>query len=242
MHVTTLRHTPAAGWSAPLPEVDPSRTLVLCFGATGYQDDAEPIRELATSVGASLIGCSTAGEIFGPAVVDETLTVAVAEFEATGLQVVAEPISAYSSFDAGVAVARRLAEDDLKAVFVLSDGLDVNGTDLVRGINTIVPPSVVVSGGLAADGSRFERTWVVVDGKPIPGFVTASGGSLLAGEENVAFGVGTHGPIRTPVVDAKSDDNGEVLESARPYSNARSRSENGSASLPSPGPGRELST
>ncbi len=189
MHVTTLRYTPAAGWSASLPEVDPERTLVLCFGATRFQDDTEPIRELATAVSGNLIGCSTAGEIFGPAVVDETLAVAVAEFEETGLRVVSEPINAHTSFDAGVAVARRLADDDLKAVFVLSDGLDVNGTDLVRGINTIVSPTVVVTGGLAGDGSRFEQTWVVVDGKPVSRFVTAVG---LYGEA-VRVGHGSKG-------------------------------------------------
>jgi hypothetical protein len=34
---------------------------------------------------------------------------------------------------------------------------------------------VVVSGGLAGDGERFKRTWVVKDGLPLGGYVTAVG-------------------------------------------------------------------
>jgi hypothetical protein len=49
----------------------------------------------------------------------------------------------------------------LRHVFVLSDGLHVNGTDLVRGLNGELPADVVVTGGLAGDGARFERTWVL---------------------------------------------------------------------------------
>jgi hypothetical protein len=175
MRVTTLWYSRAHGWSAEFPEVDPSRTLVLCFGSTSFLDETDAITELAAAVGGTLVGCSTSGEIHDDRVADETLSVAIAEFDATPIQAIHEPISAHGSFDSGVAVARQLARDDLASVFVLSDGLDVNGTELVRGINSIVAPGVVVTGGLAGDGSRFERTWVLVDGKPMSGFVTAVG-------------------------------------------------------------------
>lgn len=175
MRVTTLTYTRAHGWSEDFPEVDPARTLVLCFGSTSFLDETDPITELAVAVGGTLVGCSTSGEIYDDRVADETLSVAIAEFGATPIRAVHEPISAHGSFDSGVAVARQLAADDLTSVFVLSDGLDVNGTELVRGINSMVAPGVVVTGGLAGDGSRFERTWVLVDGKPTSGFVTAVG-------------------------------------------------------------------
>jgi hypothetical protein len=45
----------------------------------------------------------------------------------------------------------------------------------VRGLNAILPSSVVVTGGLAGDGDRFERTWVIRDGIPHSGFVSAIG-------------------------------------------------------------------
>jgi hypothetical protein len=51
----------------------------------------------------------------------------------------------------------------------------VNGSELVRGLNSKVSPSVVVTGGLAGDGDRFRRTWVLEDRRPQTGFVTAVG-------------------------------------------------------------------
>jgi hypothetical protein len=174
MRVHTVNYSPTHGWSAALPEVDPSRSLIFCFGATEYLDDCDPILELA-SLGEFLIGCSTAGEICGPEVADGTLAVAIAEFQHTRLRVAAERISSGASYLAGTLVGDDLAGDDLKAVFVLSDGLDVNGSDLVAGLTASLPQGVVVTGGLAGDGPRFERTWVIVDGKPASGFVTAVG-------------------------------------------------------------------
>ena len=63
----------------------------------------------------------------------------------------------------------------LRGVLVLSDGLGVNGSELIRGLNAILPANVMVSGGLAGDGERFKRTWVVKDGLPLGGYVTAVG-------------------------------------------------------------------
>ena len=52
-------------------------------------------------------------------------------------------------------------EPDLKAVLVLSDGLLVNGSELIRGLNAVLPESVIITGGLAGDGDRFKQTWVI---------------------------------------------------------------------------------
>jgi hypothetical protein len=65
---------------------------------------------------------------------------------------------------------------------VLSDGLGVNGTELVAGLTAGTGSQVLISGGLAGDGPRFERTWVLVDGVPRVGYVTALG---LAGDDLV---------------------------------------------------------
>jgi len=53
----------------------------------------------------------------------------------------------------------------------------------------VFPESVVVTGGLAGDGDRFQRTWVIKDGEPQSGFVTAVG---LYGEA-VKIGHGSKG-------------------------------------------------
>jgi FIST-like protein len=47
-----------------------------------------------------------------------------------------------------------------------SDGLHVNGSELVNGLTARVPPGVSITGGLSGDGARFEETAVLWDAKP----------------------------------------------------------------------------
>jgi hypothetical protein len=83
--------------------------------------------------------------------------------------------SAADSFGAGAKIAGELLAEDLRAVIVLSEGVHVNGSELVRGLNATLPEHVVVTGGLAGDGDRFGRTWVLVDGRPTMHTVVAVG-------------------------------------------------------------------
>jgi hypothetical protein len=78
---------------------------------------------------------------------------------------------------------------DLRGVIVISDGLGVNGSELLRGLSAILPPSVVVTGGLAGDGARFTRTWILHEGAPVSGRVSAVG---LYGER-IEIGHGSKG-------------------------------------------------
>ncbi len=149
--------------------------MLLVFGASSFLDDSAPIDHLARSFPRShLLGCSTAGEIFDDTVRDGSLAVAAVRFDETRIKTaMATTDSATDSFSAGESVARQLAGDELRSVLVLSDGLHVNGSELVRGINSVLPSSVVVTGGLAGDGDRFSRTWVVGQGPPRQRLVAA---------------------------------------------------------------------
>ncbi len=176
MQLSTFTYTHSQAWSRDLPvALDSERTLVLVFGASSLIDDPAPIDHLVRAFPHShLLGCSTAGEIFEGAVNDESLVAAVVRFDATRIKTaVATADSASDSFSAGESVARQLAGNELRGVMVLSDGLNVNGSELVRGLNSILPSSVVVTGGLAGDGDRFARTWVVGQGPPRQGLVAA---------------------------------------------------------------------
>ncbi len=51
----------------------------------------------------------------------------------------------------------------------------MNGSQLVRGLNAVLPESVVVTGGLSGDGTRFKRTWVCVGDAVRSGIVAAVG-------------------------------------------------------------------
>lgn len=187
MRHSILSFTSERGWSAPFPAVDdPARTLVIAFGASQLRQRPRPITDVIDQYpGAVVVGCSTAGEIDASTIRDDSLVVAVASFDKTTLTRACAPVqSAADSFAAGQAIGERLRRPDLRAVFVVSDGLKVNGSELVRGLNAVVPPSVVITGGLAGDGDRFQETWVIHDGRLASGLVTAvglSGDSLLVG-------------------------------------------------------------
>ncbi|WP_437622084.1 FIST N-terminal domain-containing protein [Sorangium sp. So ce1151] len=165
-------------WSVRvLPVLDSDRTLVLVFGASEFLDDPGAIRELRRAYPRShMVGCSSAGEIAGTSVRDGTLSVAVARFERTTLATAqVEVASASESFAAGQALARKLERPGLRGVVVLSEGLGVNGSQLVRGLNAVLPESVVVAGGLSGDGTRFQRTWVCLGDTVRSGMVAAVG-------------------------------------------------------------------
>jgi hypothetical protein len=69
-------------------------------------------------------------------------------------------------------LVEKLQGPDLRHLFVLSDGLSVNGSELARGLNSI---GVSVTGGLAGDGPKFASTWVMADGPAAQNIVAVLG-------------------------------------------------------------------
>ena len=191
MQLTLLRHDLDNGWAGKFPEHDSPSTLVIVFGAPEYRDDKAALAELRAAFPTSvIIGCSTSGEIYETKIFDRSLAIAVARFERSTIRHITAPIAnASASHEAGAALASALIADDLKGVFVLSDGLQVNGSELVRGFASKLPDDVVITGGLAGDGPRFEKTWIISEGELVSGSVTAVG---LYGE-NLSIGHGSRG-------------------------------------------------
>jgi len=179
MELSTAQWTAADGWSAPLPDWDDPATLVLAFGGSKLLDDPGPLAEVAAAYPRSrLVGCSSAGEIHGETLSDDTLTVAVARLAVTRLHLAHEIVdSPADSWAAGRSLARRLAAQDpeLRSVFVLADGLGVNGSALTAGLVEGAGPDVVITGGMAGDGADFARTWVAAEGAPRQGCISAVG-------------------------------------------------------------------
>ncbi|MBK7951592.1 MAG: FIST C-terminal domain-containing protein [Deltaproteobacteria bacterium] len=165
---------------SPIEVEAPARAgsrLVIVFGASAIADDPACLARIAAAhPGSAFLGCSTSGEIFGDQVRDESIVGAVLDFERSTVRSASAAVGATAdSRAAGESIGRALLSPDLRAVIVLSDGLHVNGSELIRGLNGVLPESVVVTGGLAGDGDKFQRTWVVNDGRPVERCVTAVG-------------------------------------------------------------------
>lgn len=177
MDVRTFQYT-QSGWSVDkFPELDSEQTLVLVFSSPEFIKNQRPIKELAQFYQqAKMIGCSTAGEIFGASVFDNSLSVAVIKFAHTRLATaVARVDKASESRQAGENITRQLLKDDIKNIFVLSDGIGINGSELVKGLNSHSRSDLVITGGLAGDGSKFVNSWIIVDGEVIDNYVAAIG-------------------------------------------------------------------
>ena len=198
MRTQQLSWSAAHGWRAPVAHFAKA-DLVLYFGLRAALADGERYRELrAMFADAYIVGCSTGGQIRNDDVDDDIAAVAL-HFDKTRLALAFEAVPETSSSRAcGEAVGRALAADDLAGIFILSDGLNVNGSELVAGISSVVGRKVSLTGGLAGDSAMFEQTLVGADCAPQSGRVAAVGfyGSAIHIGHGSAGGWDEFGPRR----------------------------------------------
>ncbi|MCZ8270220.1 MAG: FIST C-terminal domain-containing protein [Beijerinckiaceae bacterium] len=174
--------------------------FVLYFGSRALLSDPACYDSLRqTFPHTALVGCSTGGQFDQTQICDDrVLAVAVGFHESRVRLASVEVRSPSHSAEAGAALGRQLAAPDLRAMLVFSDGLSVNGTALVAGLQDAVSPMVTISGGLAGDGAAFERTLVGANAPPASGCVVAIGlyGDHLSIQTGHAGGWTPFGPRR----------------------------------------------
>lgn len=177
MRVKQHRWTPDLGWSDDGAPLERGAQLVMAFGAGPRLVEAPTLAYLRGRYpGAVFFGCSTSGEIAGTTVSDDTIVASAIEFRATSIRLAETPIEdEHSSFAAGARLAAQLSAPGLAHVFLLSDGLAVNGSQLVAGLTAGVATDVGVTGGLAGDGTAFARTYVIAGDRVGPGRAAAVG-------------------------------------------------------------------
>jgi len=165
-----LRWTDTAGWNVVGTSASPpSKTsLVLTFGGRSLMAEPRAMAELCARFPAAIVaGCSTAGEILDTEVTDEGLVATALSFDSTRVALAAEEhASTRSSAAIGSHLARELSASDLVHLVVFADGIGVNGSELVRGLEAGLSPRVSITGGLAGDGTRFAET-LVFAGHPL---------------------------------------------------------------------------
>src|ERR1700743_2923185 len=168
--------TPLTGWTPAKPE-RAEASFVLYFGARQVLADSARYEELrAMFPSAHILGCSTGGQINNDDISDNEIVAAAIKFDATRLRLCQRQIGDPLEFcNCGEALGHALNADDLAGVFVLSDGLNVNGSELVAGITGAIGPNIPLTGGLAGDGSEFSETLVGGDCAPQSRTVVAIG-------------------------------------------------------------------
>ncbi len=166
--------------------------LILVFGTRSVLNETNVVTKLRSSYqGAIITGCSTAGEIFGSQVADNSITLTAVEFEKTQMKYSeVTQVTNENSHEKGRELALKFETNQLRHILVFSDGLTVNGSELVSGLKQNLPNGVSITGGLAGDGSNFEKTVVINnDGDLVNGMISAIG---FYGD-NVKIGYGSFG-------------------------------------------------
>ena len=149
--------------------------LVLCFAAKELltSDLQDMLSKQFPSANIAMV--STAGEIFGSEVLTGSAVVAALAFEHTEVEANVVNVREYDdSFEAGIALIKPLvAGKTPRHILVFSDGQLVNGSELVKGLNSVGDGSFLITGGLAGDGENFGETLLGLNGKPVPGNIMA---------------------------------------------------------------------
>ncbi|MEY3343022.1 MAG: hypothetical protein RL090_706 [Bacteroidota bacterium] len=182
------------------PANDHESQLVICMGSKtnlANKPLLDTIRQ--TFPKAHTAFCSTSGEIYNNEVLDDTIVATVLEFEHTTIRTAMVNISSFdTSKAAAIALAKLLPADGLRYVMVFSDGGKVNGSELVKGLNEGTAADVLVTGGLAGDGTAFQSTLVGLDNYPEEGNILAVGfyGDRLVVSHGSMGGWESFGPER----------------------------------------------
>jgi len=139
--------------------------LIICFADRALLEKGTLFSTLKKEfVNARIITCSTAGEISGRNVENNSAVIMAIKFDKTIFNISKGNIKdEKNSFDLGKNTANLLSKEELKYVLILSDGNLVNGDELIEGIQSALDPAVIVSGGIAGDGDRFQKTFVGLD-------------------------------------------------------------------------------
>jgi hypothetical protein len=182
--------------------------LVLLFAERNMLENSSYIDEVRKLYpNASIVSSSTSGEILGRQVFDGSVVVTAVHLTKTQVKfAVANAANFTNSHLLGKNVAGQLPTGGLKYALVISDGGRVNGSELVNAINETLGAGVVVTGGMAGDGARFEKTLVGLNENVVEGTVVIVGfyGEHLKVGYGLNGGWDVFGPER---VITKSDKN-----------------------------------
>lgn len=141
--------------------IDSPKTLVQLFCANTDIEFIKSIQLLFTAMfpKSIFIGTTTDGIIENSNVYANTTSiVAITNFEDTSLKSFLVKHTE-NSFNTGKILAKSISCDDTKVIISFADGIYSNGEEFVKGISDI-NPSIILSGGLAADNGKILETYI----------------------------------------------------------------------------------
>lgn len=154
-------------WSEPFdPTLDSDNTMVLVFFESTLVIDDHLKKIKKTFSNSKILGSSTSGEIQNGQINDNSIVCMVIKFDQTRLKLASVPVSFKTSLEAGRNLADALSAPDLKNIFLLTDGLNIDGSEFIKELDQTLKKkniTVPIAGGMAGDGYRFINTFVIND-------------------------------------------------------------------------------
>jgi hypothetical protein len=189
----------SGAWEKPIEAMDKAN-IVLLFGNRDVVKDELIMAEIRNHYPkAEIVGCTTAGEIQDTKIYDDSLCLTAIEFTHSSITVQSASITNSSVLEVVKNLANGIKKEGLRYVMVLSDGHQINGTELVNGLQASLPENVLITGGLAGDGTNFNETLVWHNGAAKLGQIVLVGfyGDKLSLGHGCIGGWDAFGPDRT---------------------------------------------
>ena len=140
------------------------------------------IRELYPN--AILVGGSSAGTIYRDEIFDSGVVASALQLDKSRVKLAVAKLEDISkSFEIGKNIVQQLMDEDLRHIVVLSDTININGSEFVKGLNSETDSKIPISGGILAEETRnFSHAYVIAD-RPA--------------KKLLAIGIGFYGDIDT---------------------------------------------
>ena len=166
-------------WQSSTDKILENVDIVFTFGQRDTFKSKEVYMQLKERYpDAHIIGCSSSGNIQDDQVSNAPMVANAISFESKSSNVFIS-IEDFSTEDDQIILSHKLIDnlpkENLKHVFLLSDGLNMNGSSLVKGANEALEHKIAITGGLAGDDTKFEETWVIADDVAMQNRVVAVG-------------------------------------------------------------------
>ena len=152
--------------------------LVLVFGnryALESNSIYQEIRDLYPK--GQIVFGTTSGEILENKVYNESIVLTAIEFEKSMFKIVHQNMNSHGMNveELGHSLIQKLPKENLKHTFIISEGTNVNGSGLIKGLEAKLNSNISISGGLCGDDARFERTLASYNENPKEGEVVCIG-------------------------------------------------------------------
>jgi hypothetical protein len=165
-------------WEYLTRENELKNPLVLVFGNRMQLERLEVIDDIRKEFPYEhLVFGSTSGEIIDANVFDDSIVVTAIEFENSTFEIRTDNIFNHNK-DAnalGKSLYQQIPKENLKHLFVLSEGSFVNGSSLIEGLEKDIQNKVPISGGMCGDDAKFEKTLASYKENPKEGEVVLIG-------------------------------------------------------------------